>query len=165
MGEIRIRPEKCSEAYFYVMGMFPNLMEKILGNVSATPTATIPNTAIDSVTAPSATTPEAPAVSPATGVPAANPAVASAPAQSVDVSAILDGLAAKNPEKLDWKKSIVDLLKLIEMDSSLPARKQLATELLYPGDDSDPDRMNVWLHKQVLRQLTEHGGKIPRELL
>jgi hypothetical protein len=165
MGEIRIRPEKCSEAYFYVMGMFPNLMEKILGNVSATPTATIPNTAIDSVTAPSATTPEAPAVSPATGVPAANPAVASAPAQSVDVSAILDGLAAKNPEKLDWKKSIVDLLKLIEMDSSLPARKQLATELRYPGDESDPDRMNVWLHKQVLRQLTEHGGKIPRELL
>jgi Domain of unknown function (DUF3597) len=83
----------------------------------------------------------------------------------VDVSAILDGLAAKNPEKLDWKKSIVDLLKLVGMDSSLSARKQLATELHYPGDENDSATMNVWLHKQVLRQLSEHGGKIPRELL
>ena len=141
-------------------------MAKIFGHagVASTATAATPSTTIESATAPSATTPAASAVAPATAAPAATPDAA-APAQTVDATAILDGLAAKNPEKLDWKKSIVDLLKLVEMDSSLPARKQLATELHYPGDESDPDRMNVWLHKQVLRELSEHGGKIPRELL
>jgi hypothetical protein len=87
------------------------------------------------------------------------------PAETVDVTAILDDMAARNSEKLDWKKSIVDLMKLVDMDSSLSARKQLATELHYPGDQNDSATMNVWLHKQVLRQLSEHGGKIPRELL
>ena len=87
------------------------------------------------------------------------------PAKSVDVPAILDDLATKNSEKLDWKKSIVDLLKLVDMDSSLSARKQLATELHYSGDENDSATMNVWLHKQVLREMSEHGGKIPRELL
>jgi Domain of unknown function (DUF3597) len=74
-------------------------------------------------------------------------------------------LASKSPDKFDWKKSIVDLLKLVDMDSSLSARRQLATELHYPGDENDSATMNVWLQKQVLRQLSEHGGKIPRELL
>ena len=83
----------------------------------------------------------------------------------MDVTAILDGLAAKNPEKLDWKRSIVDLLKLVDMDSSLPARKKLATELHYTGDENDSATMNIWLHKQVLKELSEHGGKIPQELL
>jgi hypothetical protein len=150
-----------------LMGMFTNLMAKIFGHAGAAPAATptAPSTTIESATAPSATTPAASAVSPATAAPAATPDVAAAPAQSVDVSAILDGLVAKNPEKLDWKKSIVDLLKLVDMDSSLSARKQLATELHYSGDENDSATMNVWLHKQVLRQLSEHGGKIPRELL
>jgi hypothetical protein len=149
------------------MGMFTNLMAKIFGHASAAPTATAtaPSTTIESATAPSATTPAASAVAPATAAPAAAPEAAAAPAQTVDVTAILDGLAAKNPEKLEWKKSIVDLLKLVDMDSSLSARKQLATELHYPGDENDSATMNVWLHKQVLRQLSEHGGKIPRELL
>src|ERR1700728_3086580 len=150
------------------MGMFTNLMAKIFGHagVASTATATTPSTTIESATAPSATTPAASAVSPATPAPAATPPEpVAAPAQTVDVTAILDGLAAKNPEKLDWKKSIVDLLKLVDMDSSLSARKKLATELHYPGDENDSATMNVWLHKQVLRQLSEHGGKIPRELL
>ncbi len=149
------------------MGMFTNLMAKIFGHASAAPTTapTAPSTTIESATAPSATTPAASAVSPATAAPAATPEVAAAPAESVDVSAILDGLAAKNPEKLDWRKSIVDLLKLVDMDSSLAARKQLAKELHYPGDENDSATMNLWLHKQVLRQLSEHGGKIPHELL
>jgi hypothetical protein len=149
------------------MGMFTNLMAKIFEHAGAAPAAasTTPSTTIEAATAPSATTPAASAVSPATAAPAATPDVAAAPAQGVDVSAILDGLAAKNPEKLDWKKSIVDLLKLVSMDSSLSARKQLATELHYPGDENDSASMNVWLHKQVLRELSEHGGKIPRELL
>jgi hypothetical protein len=148
------------------MGMFTNLMAKIFGHagVASTATAATPSTTIESATAPSATTPAASAVAPATAAPAATPDAA-APAQTVDATAILDGLAAKNPEKLDWKKSIVDLLKLVDMDSSLSARKQLATELHYPGDENDSATMNVWLHKQVLRELSEHGGKIPRELL
>ena len=112
---------------------------------------------------PGFTTPAPEAIEPA--APAAAPDVPAAPAESVDVTAILDGLAAKNPEKLDWKKSIVDLLKLVGMDSSLSARKQLANELHYSGDENDSATMNVWLHKQVLRELSEHGGKIPRELL
>ena len=83
----------------------------------------------------------------------------------VDVTAILDGLAAKNSEKLDWKKSIVDLLKLVGMDSSLGARKELATELGYSGDQSDSATMNVWLHKAVLKKLADNGGKVPADLL
>jgi hypothetical protein len=104
-------------------------------------------------------------VSPATAAPAATSAAVTAPTPTVDVPSILDALAAKNPEKLDWKQSIVDLLKLVNMDSSLSARKQLATELHYPGDESDSASMNVWLHKQVLRELSAHGGKIPPELI
>jgi len=148
------------------MGMFSNLMAKIFGHASApAATPTPPSTTIESATAPSPTTPAASAVSPATAAPAATPDADTAPAQTVDVPAILDALAAKNPEKLDWKKSIVDLLKLVDMDSSLSARKQLATELHYSGDENDSASMNVWLHKQVLRELSEHGGKIPHELL
>jgi hypothetical protein len=81
------------------------------------------------------------------------------------VNVILNDLAAKSSEKLDWRTSIVDLLKLVGMDSSLAARKQLATELQYTGDQSDSATMNVWLHKQVLIKFAENGGKVPRELL
>lgn len=93
------------------------------------------------------------------------PGQSAAPAQTVDVAAILDGLAAKNSEKLDWKHSIVDLMKLVGMDSSLTARKELAKELNYTGDTNDSASMNTWLHKQVLKKLSENGGKVPQELL
>jgi len=83
----------------------------------------------------------------------------------VDVTAILNDLAKKNPEKLDWKRSIVDLMKLVGMDSSFTARKQLAAELHYTGDPNDSASMNIWLHKEVLRKLAENGGKVPQELL
>jgi Domain of unknown function (DUF3597) len=83
----------------------------------------------------------------------------------VDVAAVLNDLAKKNPEKLDWRKSIVDLMKLVGMDSSLTARRQLATELHFTGDMNDSASMNVWLHKQVLIKLAENGGKVPPELL
>jgi hypothetical protein len=85
--------------------------------------------------------------------------------QVVDVAVVLNGLAAKNPENLDWKRSIVDLMKLVGMDSSLSARKKLATELHYSGDQNDSASMNIWLHKEVLRKLAENGGKVPPELL
>ena len=93
------------------------------------------------------------------------PAPAPAVPASVDVGAVLDDLAAKNPEKLDWKHSIVDLLKLVGMDSSLAARKRLAEELHYSGDTNDSAQMNVWLHKEVLKQLAQNGGKLPPGLL
>jgi hypothetical protein len=90
---------------------------------------------------------------------------ASAPAQQVDVVVVLAAMAAKNTEKLDWKHSIVDLMKLVGMDSSLSARKELATDLHYSGDQNDSASMNIWLHKEVLKKLSENGGKVPAELL
>src|SRR5262249_59960353 len=110
---------------------------------------------------PSAASPT-PRAAPAT---APAPAAPAAPAKPVDVAAILDGLAAKNSENLDWKKSIVDLMKLVGMDSSFKARKQLAQELNYTGDPNDSASMNVCLHKQILIKIAENGGKVPQELL
>ena len=90
-----------------------------------------------------------------------------APAISgVDVVAKLEGLAAANPQKLNWKTSIVDLLKLLDLDSSLAARKDLATELGCPAERmGDTAAMNIWLHKAVLRKLAENGGNVPKDLL
>ena len=84
----------------------------------------------------------------------------------VDVVSKLEKMASENPEKLDWKVSIVDLLKLLELDSSASARKELATELGCPDDMmSDSARMNTWLHKTVLARIAQNGGNIPKELL
>lgn len=84
----------------------------------------------------------------------------------VDVVAKLEGLAKANPAKLNWKVSIVDLLTLLDLDSSSDARKELATELGCPADMmSDSARMNTWLHKEVLRQIAANGGNIPKALL
>ncbi len=96
---------------------------------------------------------------------AAAAAPAAAPAQPVDVEAVLDGLAEKSSEDLDWRHSIVDLMKLVGMDSSFSARKALAAELKYPGDTGDSASMNIWLHKQVMQKLAENGGKVPADLL
>jgi 3-oxoacyl-ACP reductase-like protein len=107
-------------------------------------------------------TPEA---APAADAPAAAPAApAAAPAEPVDVEAILTSLADQNPEKLNWRTSIVDLMKLLGLDSSLAARKQLAEELKYSGDTNDSASMNIWLHKQVMTKLAENGGKVPDDL-
>ncbi len=84
----------------------------------------------------------------------------------VDVKGKLEKLAAENPQKLNWKTSIVDLLKLLGLDSSLGARKELATELGCPPNKmQDSAQMNMWLHKAVLQKLAENGGNIPKELL
>lgn len=95
------------------------------------------------------------------------PAVAAPVAISaVDVVAKLEALAAADAEKLNWKTSIVDLLKLLGLDSSLAARKELATELGCPADKmGDSAQMNMWLHKTVLQKLAAKGGNIPKELL
>jgi 3-oxoacyl-ACP reductase-like protein len=95
---------------------------------------------------------------------AAATAPAAAPMSQVDVEAVLTKLAAQNKEKLDWRKSIVDLMKLLNLDSSLSARQELAKELHYTGNTSDSASMNVWLHKQVMTKLAENGGKVPADL-
>ena len=88
----------------------------------------------------------------------------SAPAQTVDVAPILDKAVAAKHEKLEWRTSIVDLMKALDIDSSLAARKELAKELGYTGDTNDSASMNVWLHKQMMAQLAANGGKLPPEI-
>jgi hypothetical protein len=88
------------------------------------------------------------------------------PVSTVDVAAQLEKLAAANPQKLNWRTSIVDLLKLLDIDSSFTARKALATELNCPAElMGDSAKMNVWLHKAVLSRIAANGGKVPQDLL
>jgi hypothetical protein len=108
---------------------------------------------------------------PAGGAPAgsapagAAPGGSAAPAATVDVAAIVDAaVAAHKGEKLEWRTSIVDLMKALDVDSSLAARKDLAKELGYTGDMNDSASMNVWLHKQVMSKLAANGGKLPPEI-
>jgi len=147
------------------MGLFKNLMNKIFhaaGNAEAPPDALKPGQSNESRVA----------AAQRTGVPLNAPNAAgvqfggaTAAAQSVDVAAILDGMASRHPEKLDWRRSIVDLMKLLGMDSSLAERKELAADLHYTGDTNDSASMNMWLHKEVMRKLAENGGKVPADLL
>jgi hypothetical protein len=94
---------------------------------------------------------------------AATPA-ATAGKPTVDVAASLDKLAKESREKLNWRKSIVDLMKLLKLDSSAKARKELADELGYQGDKKNSAAMNIWLHKQVMTKLAANGGIVPKEL-
>jgi hypothetical protein len=87
-----------------------------------------------------------------------------APAQSVEVAPILDKAVAAKKEKLEWRTSIVDLMKALDIDSSLGARKELAKELGYTGDSNDSASMNIWLHKQVMAKLAANGGKLPPDI-
>src|ERR1700722_2698642 len=109
-------------------------------------------------------TPAAPGSTPAASPVPTSSSAPAAPGTPVDVDAILTKLAAQNREQLDWKHSIVDLMKLLNLDSSLTARKALATELHYTGNESDTATMNVWLIKQVMQKLAENGGKLPAGL-
>ncbi|HUR82044.1 MAG TPA: DUF3597 domain-containing protein [Thermoanaerobaculia bacterium] len=147
------------------MGLFSNLMQKIFhagANAAAPADAWKPGTSNESRVA----------ASERTGIPLNSPNAAgmqmgggAAPQGPVDIEAVLNGLAAKNSEKLDWKHSIVDLMKLVGMDSSLAERKELAKDLHYTGDTNDSAAMNMWLHKEVMRKLAENGGKVPADLL
>jgi len=147
------------------MKLFNTLMSKIFGRAStAAPApaggAPAPSTGAQTASQNPASTTAAPPRSAATPAASGSPAPA-----SVDVNAVLNEMASKNSERLDWKKSIVDLMKLVGMDSSLSNRKELATELGYTGDKNDSATMNVWLHKAVLKKLSENGGKVPQNLL
>ena len=107
------------------------------------------------VVAESANTPAATASTPVAPTPAAPP---------VDVEAVLTDLSGKNSQQLNWRTSIVDLMKLLQLDSSLGSRQQLAKELGYGGDMNDSASMNIWLHKQVMTKLAENGGPVPDSL-
>lgn len=141
------------------MGLFDTLLDKLgLSRPAQTP-------------APTAGPAEA--VAPAAPAPAVTARPAPAPAAEVvnpiamvDVVALLEKRAAAHPQKLNWRTSIVDLLKLLDMDSSLQARKALAKELYCPDElMNDSASMNLWLHKNVLGHVAAHGGKVPKELL
>jgi 3-oxoacyl-ACP reductase-like protein len=114
--------------------------------------------------------PTAPPAKPTSAGPApttpkpASPATPPAPAQPVDVEAVLVGLEKNAKEKLNWRTSIVDLMKLLGIDSSLQNRKDLAKELGYTGDTNDSASMNIWLHKRVMKELAANGGKVPAGL-
>ncbi|MBY0383222.1 MAG: DUF3597 domain-containing protein [Xanthobacteraceae bacterium] len=95
---------------------------------------------------------------------AAGGTATAAPAQSVDVAPILDKAVAAKGEKLEWRTSIVDLMKALDIDSSFAARKELAKELHYTGDTNDSASMNIWLHKQVMDKLAANGGKLPPDI-
>lgn len=105
----------------------------------------------------------APDAAPAAGG-AATPAGGAAPAATVDVAPILDAAVKAKGEKLEWRTSIVDLMKALDIDSSLSARKELAKELGYTGDTSDSASMNIWLHKQMMTKLADNGGKLPADI-
>jgi hypothetical protein len=133
------------------MSIFGSIWEKITGHGKA------------AAASPGAGTAAAPDDHPAPS-PASSPAAAPAAMQAVDVAAVMDGLARENPQKLDWRHSIVDLMKLLGLDSSQPARRALALELHYTGDAGDSAAMNLWLHRQVMVKLAENGGKVPEDL-
>lgn len=136
------------------MSLFNSILEKLGLNRPGAKAAPAPQAAParTATTAPQAA-PNAPTKAPTAG-------------PTVDVMAKLEGLAASSSQKLNWKESIVDLLKLLGLDSSFAARKELATELACPTDKmADSAQMNMWLHKTVLRKLAENGGNVPKELL
>jgi hypothetical protein len=136
------------------MSIFSRIKDAIFGNkAAAQPRA--------SSTSPTAG--RTPSASSAPAAPQAKPAQAAA--ETVDVEAVLEQLAGKNSQKLNWRTSIVDLMKLVGMDPSLENRKELARELGYTGDPADSAAMNIWLHKRVMKELAAHGGKVPANML
>ena len=130
-----------------------SILGKIMGSIFKrkpdTPTAAAP-------------TPAAPTASPA--APVTNAAATAPQPQSVDVDGILDFMNEQRDQKLNWRTSIVDLMKLLGMESSLAERKELADELGYTGDTSDSASMNIWLHKQVIQKIVDNGGQLPRDM-
>ncbi|MEP9327293.1 DUF3597 domain-containing protein [Paraburkholderia phymatum] len=158
------------------MSIFGNIMNTIFGHHASGGAA--PSQAPGATSSAPAGQPASPASTPpATGsggagattstaasIPAQPAAQPAAPRQEVDVEAVLTQMQANYGEQLNWRTSIVDLLKLLGLDSSLAARKELAAELHYSGSTDDSAAMNIWLHKQVMQKLAENGGKVPDDL-
>src|SRR5262245_48833392 len=136
------------------MSVFGNIVSAIFGSKHAA--------GVTAAAGPSSPSPSSPAASASAGTAAG--ATAAKPISKADVEAILAKLADEQDEDLDWKSSIVDLMKLLKLDSGLGARKQLAQELGYTGALDGSAAMNVWLQKQVMTKLAESGGKVPDSL-
>ena len=151
------------------MSIFGTIMSKVFGGQhgsDASPATSTPVAPALPGSPPLSTSAAPPPITAAApGNPAAPP-TSGAPATSapVDVAAILDGMKDKSGQDLDWRKSIVDLMKLLDMDSSLGARKELASELHFTGSTEDSATMNIWLHKEVMKKFAENGGKLPADL-
>jgi Domain of unknown function (DUF3597) len=147
------------------MSIFGRIKDAIFGSAKAqeSSAATSPSTQPAQGTAAAPVAPGT-ASTPSNQAAATSSAPNATPMSQVDVEAVLTDLAAKKGQKLDWRKSIIDLMKLLNLDSSLAARKELAQELNYTGDTSDSASMNVWLHKQVMAKLAASGGKVPDDL-
>jgi Domain of unknown function (DUF3597) len=140
------------------MSVFGKIMSAIFGHsATAAPTGGVAPADAAPSSGGTAAAPAPSGTAPTASTPAAAP-------QSVDVAAIVDKAAAAKHEKLEWRTSIVDLMKALDIDSSLAARKELAKELGYSGDTNDSASMNVWLHKQVMAKLAANGGKLPPEI-
>jgi len=141
------------------MGFFSNILDKLGIHHQAAPVTAPPR--------PTSPPPASPQPAPqAGGVAAQTAPPPPKPVSVVDVVTQLEQRAAANPQKLNWRTSIVDLLKLLDIDSSLAARKELATELHCPPElMEDSAKMNVWLHKTVLARIAENGGNVPKDLL
>jgi len=137
------------------MGVLSSIKDKIFGKAPAAPAAPAPSYAPAGATSA--------AIAEAAGKAALARAAAREP---VDVEAILEAAVKAKGIKLNWRVSIVDLMKALDLDSSLAARKELAAELKYSGSDPDGSaEKNIWLHKTLMKTLAENGGKIPKELL
>ncbi|ANL71995.1 hypothetical protein AMC83_CH02017 [Rhizobium phaseoli] len=145
------------------MGIFDKIKHAIFGEAKAAEPAAVNAPKAASVQAPVSPSPapsQAPTASPTPSKAAPAPAAA-----TVDIVPILDAAAKKSGQKLDWRHSIVDLMKAVGMDASLAERKELAAELGYTGDSGDSAKMNMWLHKALMKRLSENGGKVPADLL
>ena len=140
------------------MGIFGSIMNKIFGQGAES------SPAASSGSSGSATSASGSPTAAASLSGGAGSTGSGAGAQNVDVEAILSGMESNAGQKLDWRHSIVDLMKLLNLDSSLSARKELAQELQYTGDMNDSASMNIWLHKQVMQKLAENGGRVPDSL-
>jgi len=141
------------------MGILNSIKEKLFGKAASEPAK---STTVTPATTASAT--PAATVTPATS--ATTAPVTPTPAEPVDVEAILEAAVKAKGIKLNWRTSIVDLMKALDLDSSLAARKELAADLKYTGTDPDGSaEKNIWLHKALMKTLAENGGKIPKELL
>ena len=157
------------------MGIFESIKNAIWGDEEETDAANKP---ADKPVIMASAAPGTPASTPPVSISAASPAaptpatppaapasIPAATAQPVDVAAMLDAAQKRSGQDLDWRRSIVDLMKALNLDSSLANRKELAKELNYPGDPSDSATMNVWLRKALLKKLAENGGQVPADLI
>jgi hypothetical protein len=141
------------------MGIFDSIKDAIFGKASAAERPANPPASAQPQDAPAAAPPTS-----TTPTPSAAPAAPEPAPAAIDIEAVMEQAVAAKGQKLNWRTSIVDLMKALDLDSSLAARKELAEELGYSGDANESAAMNIWLHKALMKKLAESGGKVPADL-